>query len=110
MSKLREKLYQNKGETLAEVLVAILVSAAGMLLLSSLIMASTRITDKGSQSMKIMYDGATAMDTKVETSTTTVDHNKRMNVTFANGSSTVSTITVDIYKDNPSKLMSYKKD
>lgn len=110
MSKLRAKLHQKKGETLAEVMVAILVSAAGMLLMASLIMASTRIVSKGSQSMKIIYDGTTAMDTKAVTSTTTVANGKRMNITFANGSTTVSTITVDIYKDTASKLVSYKKD
>lgn len=103
MDKLRRKLHQKKGETLAEVMVAILVSAAGMLLLSSLIMASTRIVDKGAKSMMIMYDGATAMETKSPEPI----KNQQMTVTFANGGTTVSNIFVDIYKDNESKLVSY---
>ncbi|MGF6376134.1 Tfp pilus assembly protein PilV [Clostridiales Family XIII bacterium PM5-7] len=103
MSKLRKKLLDKKGETLAEVLVAVLVSAAGMLLLSSIIMSSVRIVDKSNASMAVMYDGATAMELKDADQLISA----QISVTFDREIPKVLSIPICIYKDDASNLVSY---
>lgn len=60
---IKEKLSNRNGESLAEVMVAILVIAVGLVLLSSLVIASSRLVDKGGKKMHAIYNASSAMET-----------------------------------------------
>ncbi|MEF9922823.1 MAG: hypothetical protein RR313_04565 [Anaerovoracaceae bacterium] len=104
--RIQTKLASNKGETLAETLVAVLISAVGLLLLSGMIMAATRIVDSGQQKMKTYYDGMTAMEQKLNP----VTEENHLIVKFGSTvTSDVKNINVNVYSDKDSSLVSYSK-
>lgn len=98
-----KKLKKNNGESLAEVLVAILISAVGMLMLSSLIYASTHMIEKGDAKIKTIYNGVNVMEEKK-----TEIKIGRLQVISGNTGQT-SEVDIDIYQDEKSGLMSYEK-
>lgn len=104
--RIQTKLASNKGETLAETLVAVLISAVGLLLLSGMIMAATRIVDSGQQKMKTYYDGMTVMEQK---STPATEENHLIVKFVSTGLSAEKNISIKVYSDEGSSLVSYSK-
>ncbi len=98
-----KKIKKDNGESLAEVLVAILISAVGMLMLSSLIYAATHMIEKGDAKIATIYSGINAMEEKKDGGTT-----RRLDIVRSSNGQT-STVNIDIYQDEKSGLMSYKK-
>lgn len=96
------KIKRDNGESLAEVMVAILITAIGMLMLSSLIYAASHMIEKGDARIKTIYNGVNAMEEKKETTIT----NKELTISRTTGS---VQINIDIYEDKESGLLSYKK-
>lgn len=102
MQYIAKKLRKDNGESLAEVLVAILVSAVGMLMLSSLIYAASNIIEKGDVRIKEIYNGVNVMEEKKD--------NPIINQELIiSGSERNVQVTIDVYHDEKSDLMSYKK-
>lgn len=97
-----KKIKKDNGESLAEVLVAILISAVGMLMLSSLIYASTHMIEKGDAKITKIYNGVNAMEEKQDG----VLSNQELIISRAKGT---TQIKVDVYHDEKSGLMSYEK-
>lgn len=97
-----KKLKENNGESLAEVLVAILISAVGMLMLSSLIYAATHMIEKGDAKITTIYNGVNAMEEKIDP----VSKNQQLIIETRTGN---NFIYIDIYQDEKSGLMSYEK-
>lgn len=97
------KLRKGSGESLAEVLVAILISAVGMLMLSSLIYASTRMIEKGDSKIAKIYSGVNVMEEKNGSTRT-----DQLNIRRGSDGQT-STVNIDIYYDEASGLVSYEK-
>ena len=62
--KLRKKITGSSGESLAEVMVAVLIIAVGLVLISSLVIASSRMVDKGGAKMNSIYTASNAMETR----------------------------------------------
>lgn len=58
----KEKLKSEKGETITETLVSVLVAAAAMILFASMITASQRILTKSERIMDAYYEGSSAME------------------------------------------------
>ena len=98
-----KKLKENNGESLAEVLVAILISAVGMLMLSSLIYAATHMIEKGDAKIATIYNGVNVMEEKKDGGTT-----GHLGITRQKTRQT-QTVNIDIYVDEKSGLMSYEK-
>ena len=102
MQYIAKKLRKDNGESLAEVLVAILISAVGMLMLSSLIYAASNIIEKGDVRIKEIYNGVNVMEEKKDS--------PMINQELIISSSERSVqVTIDVYHDEKSGLMSYKK-
>lgn len=102
MQYIYKKLMKDNGESLAEVLVAILISAVGMLMLSSLIYASTHMIEKGDAKIKTIYKGVNAMEEKADGAL----KNQQL-VIAVNGH--IAHLYIDLYQDEESGLMSYEK-
>ena len=102
MQYIAKKLRKDNGESLAEVLVAILISAVGMLMLSSLIYAASNIIEKGDVRIKEIYNGVNVMEEKKDNPII----NQELIISDSNRSVQV---TIDVYHDEKSDLMSYKK-
>lgn len=98
-----QKLKKTSGESLAEVLVAILISAVGMLMLSSLIFAATRMIENGDNKIAKIYSGVNAMEEK-----NGLPQTDQLNIVRQSDSQTAP-INIDIHYDEDSKLMSYQK-
>lgn len=101
---IREKLTSRKGESLAEVLISVLIIAVGLVVLSTMVMASSRMVDKGQTKMATQYNGENAMESQ-RAGKATVSTGKTISI--KEGSALVSDITVSVYSDADSKLMSY---
>lgn len=102
MQYIAKKLRKDNGESLAEVFVAILISAVGMLMLSSLIYAASNIIEKGDVRIKEIYNGVNVMEEKKDNPII----NQELIISDSNRSVQV---TIDVYHDEKSDLMSYKK-
>ena len=83
-----KKLRSRAGESIAEVMVALLISALGMSLLVGMIGASVRIIDNSTKAMHLQYAKANA-DTK---------SNSNITLTPNSGNGSVSSILIDITK------------
>lgn len=104
MRNILNKFVNKKGESLAEVLVAILITGVALLMVSSMIYASTKMVAKGDAKMTDIYNGINAMENKGEHSGQSYIVIKR-----ASGALLPEEIKVDIYTDEKSGLMSYAK-
>lgn len=62
MESLRKKLNSNRGESLAEVMVAALIGGFAMLLLASMLMGASRLVQRGETSMNEFYQGMSDLD------------------------------------------------
>ena len=60
--RIKKKLKSEKGETITETLVSVLIAAAAMILFASMITASQRILTKSEGIMEAYYDGNSAME------------------------------------------------
>lgn len=102
MKGIRQKLKGNKGETLAEAMVASLLAGIALLVLSTMIMVSHRMIDNSSNAVKEFYEGANEIEREsgaFENGTVTItgsDHKKTQ-------------IEVKIYKTEESGLAVYTK-
>lgn len=101
LAGIKAKLYNRQGESLAEVMVAVLIIAVGLVVLSSLVIASSHLVDKGQTKMTTQYNGESAMESQDSANT------DEKIITIKEGSSNVADINVDVYSDSESKLMSY---
>ncbi len=67
---LKQKLQSNKGETLAETLVAALIGAIGLMVLASMIMSATHSVERGQSKVEALYDDMQAIETDSSTEAT----------------------------------------
>lgn len=96
--------FNNRGETLAEILISVLIIAAALVMLSSIILASSNMVDKGNKQMSVVYDGENKLE--LGTSNSSVSQITLSGETF-NGLS--SQINVKFYKDDDTGLINYSK-
>lgn len=89
--KLRKKLGDSKGETLAEALVASLLAGIALLFLASMIMVSHRMIDRSSNGVTAFYEDANQIENQ------TVEP-KDGHVTLISSDHTQTQINVKIYK------------
>lgn len=59
---IRNKLSKDKGESLAEVLIAVLIISVGLVLLSSLVIASSKLVDKSQTRMSSVYNAVNTLE------------------------------------------------
>ena len=112
-SSLLKKIYSRSGESLAEVLVAILICAVSLLMLSTAIYSAGNILDRSGQKMTEMYDGINHMDSvehmeariKVEGEVTEATGKS---LTISGINSMPDSVTIAIYQDTATGLASYK--
>lgn len=100
MRNLVNKLKSKKGESLAEVFVAILIAAVALLLLSSMIYAATHIVAKGDGKMAEFYAGISAMESK--------EGNRTSSVLYITSGSGHAEIPVSMCIDEKTGLASYE--
>ena len=103
LMKLKEKLRKDNGESLAEVLIAVLIIAVGLVLLSSLIMAASHMMDTGQKTMEELYAGNNAIESQ---SATPVTGTKELDIKTSDNQ--VYRVNVDLYEDETSGLKAYK--
>ena len=103
MRAMIRKISWQNGESLAEVLVAVLISAVGLLVLSSMIMVATHMMDTGEERISAIYD---AMST-VETRKASTGETDQLKIEYSDGTS--DTVHINIYRDDAGTLMSYEK-
>ena len=107
MTHTGSKLKSRSGETLAETLIAVLISALALVLLLTMITGSSRLIQNGEDKMKEMYEGSIAIEQK----TAAVTKNVTMTIKDKNSLSTPlsdMTVTVNVYTDAESSLSSYE--
>lgn len=96
INKIRQRLRDKSGETLAEVLISLLVSALALVLLAGIINASSTIIQKTDKTMKDYYGGYEEL---AETGTA---KDGTVTITLKNEGATLLSfkdIEVDIYTD-----------
>ncbi|MBQ9328959.1 MAG: hypothetical protein IJ225_10585 [Solobacterium sp.] len=104
MKHLIEKLRTNSGDSIAEVLVATLVSALGALLFATMAMSSTKIAQIGIDKVAEYAEQETAMELQESSMATGVS------IQLGGQNLTHSAGTVTIYGDSTERLFSYAKD
>lgn len=96
---------QKNGESLAEVLVAVLISVVGMLLLSSFVFSATHIMEKSEAKSQELYNALTISEVRsAGTSGQTVI------VEYDGAAKQKAYSDVSIYKDSKSTIVSYEKE
>jgi Tfp pilus assembly protein PilV len=107
--QIKKKLNSRDGESLAEVLVAVLIIAVGLVLISTMVIASGRMVDKGGQKMKNVVAASNAMEEQTGT-TSNAQLDVKSDKTQVNAT---AIIQIKLYKytaDEPSvTLMSYSR-
>lgn len=101
--KLRDRLRSRAGESIGEVLVALLISVLGLMLLAGMIAASTRMVQRNRESMNAYIDGGNKLaEQSAQDGSGTV--------TLNYGGSASSTVNVSYYKTtvNGKTVISYK--
>ena len=107
MTKLRAKLKSRAGETLAEVLIALLVSTVAVVMLASMITSSVKIILKSSETMKAYYEDTSLISPAGDTGSVTVK--------FGDGSDSTDSYTLsakfsETYKLGGKDIISYLPD
>lgn len=101
---IRTKLISKNGESIIEALVGLLIMALGIILLSTMIVASSRIVDKSNKRLESMYSTTNDLEGKVG------DHEEKTITIELDGSS--SSVEVDLTttknKENSFSLYSYE--
>lgn len=101
MERIKQKLGDSKGETLAEVLVASLLAGIALLALSSMIMVSHQMIDRSDETVKAFYEE--------------INQIEKLSISPKGGIVTVSSdkrqaqIDVKVYKTDESNLAIYTK-
>ncbi|MDO4482831.1 MAG: hypothetical protein Q4C14_08985 [Bacillota bacterium] len=104
---IRSKLNNCSGETLAETLIAVLISALALVLLFSMITASSRLIRNGEEKIDEMYDGSK----KIEQKTADVKPNVTVIIEDKDSLSIPHfkmEVKVNVYTDDESSLTSYE--
>ena len=99
-SRVWRKLHSRRGESLAEVLVAILICAISLLMLSSAIYSAGNILDRSGQKMDEIYTGINNMETRTGTETA-----GKLTISYGTNSDAVDIL---ICEDEDTGLASYK--
>lgn len=102
-----QKLKSKKGESLAEVMIAVLIIAIGLVLLSSLIIASSKMVDNSGKRLSKMYNVSNNAEEKSGSySNMQVDINSEKTV-----SGSLAIMQVKLYESNNGdiKIMSYEQ-
>ncbi|MGN0713524.1 MAG: hypothetical protein ACI4LJ_07050 [Anaerovoracaceae bacterium] len=102
------KLHSRRGESLAEVLVAILICAVSLLMLSSAIYSAGSILDRSGQKMDEIYAGINSMEAK-SGENVTVTGNQILSVSSEKNPASPNTVSITIYQDEGTGLASYKR-
>lgn len=100
---IKSKLNSRSGETLAETLIAVLISALALVLLLTMITASSRLIQNGEAKMDEMYAGSAAIEQAEITPSATV----KINDNALDGLGKIS-VNVKLYKDADSSLSKYE--
>ena len=98
------KLNNRSGETLAETLIAVLISALALVLLLSMITASSRLIQNGEAKIQEMYDGSKKIE---QAEITPSDATVKINDNALDGLEEIS-VNVKLYKDADSSLSKYE--
>ena len=101
---IKSKLNNRSGETLAETLIAVLISALALVLLLSMITASSRLIQNGEAKMQEMYDGSKKIE---QAEITPSDATVKINDNALDGLVEIS-VNVKLYKDADSSLSKYE--
>ena len=98
------KLNNRSGETLAETLIAVLISALALVLLLSMITASSRLIQNGEAKIQEMYDGSKKIE---QAEITPSDATVKINDNALDGLGEIL-VNVKLYKDADSSLSKYE--
>lgn len=101
---IKSKLNNRSGETLAETLIAVLISALALVLLLSMITASSRLIQNGEAKIQEMYDGSKKIE---QAEITPSDATVKINDNALDGLGEIS-VNVKLYKDADSSLSKYE--
>lgn len=104
-SKISRKAKGQQGESLAEVMVAILIIAVGLLMVASMISASARIIEKSDAKVAVIYAGVNAMEEM--TATGEGGYGGTLKLT-RDASGRTERISVSVVKDEESGLLAYR--
>lgn len=104
IKRIKSKLNNRSGETLAETLIAVLISALALVLLLSMITASSRLIQNGEAKMQEMYDGSKKIE---QAEITPSDATVKINDNALDGLGEIS-VNVKLYKDADSSLSKYE--
>ena len=102
--RIKSKLNNRSGETLAETLIAVLISALALVLLLSMITASSRLIQNGEAKIQEMYDGSKKIE---QAEITPSDATVKINDNALDGLEEIS-VNVKLYKDADSSLSKYE--
>lgn len=100
MKRIRQKLKNSKGETLAEALVASLLAGMALLALASMIMVSHGMMDRSNKAVKAFYEEVNQIEKQLI-------HPKSGTVTIISSGKTQTQIDVKVYKTDESNLAVY---
>ena len=106
--KILKKIKNNSGETITEVLVALLISVLSLTLLAGMIAASVSMTDKSRKNITEYYSAENALEQKLGGQSQNTE-----TVSFKDGNNDVklskSSITVYVYSngDTKNEVLSY---
>jgi len=112
--RLMKKLNSRAGESIAEVLVALLISALALVMLASMITASTRIITQSKTTMESYYAENNTLELRTAESSlagTVSIKNGSSDVYLVYGQSPLNPIQVKYYKNSHStktQVVSYK--
>ena len=101
---IKSKLNNRSGETLAETLIAVLISALALVLLLSMITASSRLIQNGEAKIQEMYDGSKKIE---QAEITPYDATVKINDNALDGLGEIL-VNVKLYKDADSSLSKYE--
>ena len=99
-----KKLRSRSGETLAEMLVAVLIIAVGMLLIASLIVASNRLIAKGDSKMTSIYENMDQAEKNTAPAT-----EQKVTVTFGQNGTASASFDVNVHQDEDKDFTTYEK-
>lgn len=78
LKNIRNKIKNNNGESISEVLVALLISTLGLVMLATMITTSTKIITRSEESMKQFVDAENALADPSGISPTSENYERRV--------------------------------
>jgi len=99
------KRLNNRGESLAEILVAVLIAALGILAVAGMIITASNLLTKSEKSMYELYDAQSA----IEAQDTTALEVTNGTVTYQIGTSQSESDNVLVYTDSDTGLEAFVK-